>query len=46
MQELGISDIEELAKQKHLDAVRLETSLLRLGKDYIRRGRPLDVRVD
>ncbi len=46
MEALGISDIGDLAKRRHLDAVRLETALLRLGKDYIRRGRSLDVRLD
>ncbi len=45
MRELGIRDIKELAKRKHLDVVRLETALLRLGKDFIRRGKPLDVRL-
>lgn len=45
MDALGISDIEKLAKRKRLDAVRLETALLRLGKDYIRHGKSLEVRV-
>ena len=46
MEALGISDIGKFAKRKHLDPVRLETALLRLGKDYIRRGKSIDVRVD
>jgi hypothetical protein len=46
MQELGISDIKKLAKQRHLSVVRLETALLRLGKDFIRRGKPFDVHLD
>lgn len=46
MQELGIRDIKKLAKRRHLDVVRLETALLRLGKDFIRRGKPFDVRLD
>jgi hypothetical protein len=46
MQELGIKDIKKLAKQKRLDVVRLETALLRLGKDFIRRGKPLEVRLE
>ena len=46
MQELGISDIEKLAKRKRLDPVRLETALLRMAKDYVRRGKSIDVRID
>ncbi len=46
MQELGVGDIRRLAKRRRLDVVRLETALLRLGKDFIRRGKPFDVRLD
>lgn len=41
MRELGITDIERFAARRRLDPVRLETALLRLGKDYVRRGKPL-----
>jgi hypothetical protein len=46
MNELGIKDIKHLAKRRHLDVVRLETALLRLGKDFVRRGRAITVRLD
>jgi hypothetical protein len=41
MSELGIKDIEKLAARRHLDPVRLETALLRLGKDFIRKKRKI-----
>lgn len=43
MKELGIDDLNSFAKRKRLDVVRLETALLRLGKDYIRHGKKLEV---
>lgn len=46
MNELGIKEIKQLARKEHLDVVRLETALLRLGKDFIRRGRTIVVRQD
>lgn len=46
MRELGIKDIKRLAKQKDVDARWLETALLRLGKDFIKRGKTLEVRLD
>ena len=45
MKKLGIKDIKKLAKERRLDPVRLETALLRLGKDFIRPGKPLEVRL-
>ena len=46
MNELGIEEIGRLARKNHLDVVRLETALLRLGKDFIRRGKAISVRLD
>jgi hypothetical protein len=46
MSELGIEEIGRLARKNHLDVVRLETALLRLGKDFIRRGKAIGVRLD
>jgi hypothetical protein len=46
MNELGIEDMGQLARKNHLDVVRLETALLRLGKDFIRRGKAISVRLD
>ena len=45
MQELGIDDIKRVAKEKGVDTRWLETALLRLGKDFIKHGRKLDVRL-
>ena len=46
MHKLGIRDMKQLARKRHLDVVRLETALLRLGKDFIRRGKAISVRLD
>ncbi len=46
MSRLGIKEIKGFAEDKHLDAVRLETALLRLGKDFLRRGRPLRIALE
>jgi len=45
MEDLGISDVQRFASGKGIDVVRLETALLRLGKDFLRRGSRLEVRV-
>jgi len=46
MRELGIRDIKRLAKEKRVDIRWLETAMLRLGKDFIKRGKKLEVRLD
>jgi hypothetical protein len=46
MNELGIRDMKQLAKKRNLDLVMLETALLRLGKNFIRRGKAISVRLD
>jgi hypothetical protein len=46
MKELGVKDLKRLARKKHLNVVRLETALLRLGKDFVRRGKRIDVELD
>ncbi|MGD0329882.1 MAG: hypothetical protein ABSB40_05450 [Nitrososphaeria archaeon] len=43
MEELRISNIREVAERYDLDLVRLETALLRYGKDFLRKGKRLDV---
>ena len=43
LEELGIKDLEALAKRRGLDIVRLQTALLRLGKDFLKRGKEVDV---
>lgn len=46
MKDLGIKDLKKLARRRHLNVVRLETALLRLGKDFVRRGKRIDVQLD
>jgi hypothetical protein len=43
MDKLGIADMEALAKKRGLDPVRLQTALLRLGKDFLRGGKEIDI---
>jgi len=43
MEKLGIPEIKDYAEKKRLDPVRLETALLRYGKDFLRRGRELKI---
>ena len=45
MNELGVRDVKQLAMERHLDVVMLETALLRLAKDFIRRGKVVSVRL-
>jgi hypothetical protein len=37
--------LAETAKRNGVDAVKLETALLRLGKDFLKKGRKIDVKV-
>ena len=43
MKELGIMDLKTFAKNNRLNIVNLETALLRLGKDFLRKGKKLDI---
>lgn len=43
MGKLGIDSIDGFARQQKLDPVRLETALLRLGKDFIRKNKSLEI---
>ena len=43
MRTLKIRDLRAFAKVNHLDPIRLETALLRLGKDFLKKGRKLNV---
>jgi hypothetical protein len=43
LEKLGIKDLEALAKRRGLDIVRLQTALLRLGKDFLKRGKEVNV---
>jgi len=43
MHELKIKDLKSFAKAKHLDLVGTETALLRLAKDFIRKGKRVDI---
>lgn len=46
MHELKIKDLKRFAKAKRLDLVRLETALLRLGKDFISKGKKVEIDLD
>jgi hypothetical protein len=41
MERLKIKNLDAYAKQKHLDPVRLDTTLLRLGRDFVKKGKPI-----
>jgi len=43
MRELEIRDLRKFAKANHLDIIRLETALLRLGKDFLKKGKQLEI---
>lgn len=43
MKELKIKNLEAFARKKHLDLVRLDTALLRFGRDFIKKGKPIRV---
>jgi hypothetical protein len=41
--QLKIKDLKKFARSKHLNLVRLETSLLRYGKDFVKKDKKLDI---
>lgn len=43
MKTLGITNLSSLARQRGLNPVRLETALLRLGKDFLQKGKEIDI---
>jgi len=43
MRELGIKDLHKFAKANRFDIIRLETALLRLGKDFLKKGKQLEI---
>jgi len=43
MRRLKIKNLDAYATKNHLDLVRLDTALLRLGRDFIRKGKPIRV---
>jgi len=45
MRKLGITRPEAFARRRGLDPTRLRTALLRLGKDFLRRGKEIEVTV-
>ncbi|MGQ9781959.1 MAG: hypothetical protein ACUVQ8_06905 [Nitrososphaeria archaeon] len=45
MEGLGITDIKKVAEKKKIDLIRLETALLRYGKDFLRKGKRLEIEV-
>lgn len=45
MRELKIKDLDKFSKENGLDIVRLETALLKLGKDYLKKRKHLEIEV-
>ena len=45
MVKLGIDDLKVFATERGLDLIRLETALLRLGKDYLKKGKEIEIRL-
>lgn len=43
MRRLGIENLEQFAKERKLDVAGLETALLRISKDFLRRGRTITI---
>ena len=43
MDYLGIKDLKRFAEERGLDVIRLETALLRLGKDFIKKGKAIEI---
>ena len=43
MKEFGIGGLREYVRKHGIDLVRLETALLRVAKDYLRRGKRIPV---
>jgi hypothetical protein len=43
MKKLGITDIDRFATQKGLDTIRLETALLRLAKDFLKKSKAINI---
>jgi hypothetical protein len=41
MKKLKIKNLKASAREKHLDLVRLDTAMLRLGRDFIKKGKPI-----
>jgi len=45
LKHLNIKDLNAFAREKRLNLVRLETALLRLAKDFIKKGRIIEVEI-
>ncbi len=43
MNELGIKDFKRFVESRNINAVRLETALMRLAKDFIKKGKKIEV---
>ncbi len=45
MSRLEIDDLKTFAKERSLDLIRLETALLRLGKDFLKKGKEIEIQL-
>ncbi len=43
MKKFGIKDLEKFSKEKDIDIVRLETAMLRLAKDFLKKNRKIKI---
>jgi hypothetical protein len=45
MEKLNIKDLKEIASKKNIDLVELETALLRYSKDFLKKGKKLEIEI-
>jgi hypothetical protein len=43
LKKVGIRDLNQYARRRRIDPVRLETALVRYGKDFLKKGKPLRI---
>jgi len=46
MEKLGIKDSKTFARERGLNPIQLEVALLRLGKDFIKKGKTIEIQLD
>ena len=45
MEKLNVKDLKEIASKKNIDLVELETALLRYSKDFLKKGKKLEIEI-
>jgi hypothetical protein len=46
MKKLGIKDLGKFSRSRRFDILRLETALLRLGKDFLKKSKSLEIEIN